>query len=88
MATYVLVHGGFHDGNAWNEVIAGLSRRGHTTYAPTLAGRGKDADTTVTHRQASQSAVEITSSNAIRLTLSSWATAWAVPSSARSSRHP
>lgn len=58
MAIYVLIHGGFHDGSAWNEVIVGLHQCGHTAYAPTLAGRGRNADNTVTHGQASKSAVD------------------------------
>lgn len=38
--TFVLIHGTWHGGWAWNEVIGCLSRKGHRAYAPTLAGHG------------------------------------------------
>ncbi|QNI07298.1 alpha/beta hydrolase [Mycobacterium kubicae] len=55
MGTYVLVHGGFHDANTWERVIARLEQHGHTALAPTLAGRGKGADPTVGLGQCTQS---------------------------------
>ncbi|OBJ54852.1 alpha/beta fold hydrolase [Mycobacterium sp. 1423905.2] len=58
MGTYVLIHGGFHDGSAWNTVVARLEKRGHTALAPTLTGRGKNVDPTVGLDQCSQSVVE------------------------------
>jgi len=38
--TFVLIHGTWHGGWAWNEVIGCLSRKGHRAHAPTLAGHG------------------------------------------------
>jgi pimeloyl-ACP methyl ester carboxylesterase len=58
MATFVLIHGSYHDGRAWDDVIAQLKPLGHNALAPTLAGHGKGADKTVTHAQCTQSAVD------------------------------
>jgi pimeloyl-ACP methyl ester carboxylesterase len=38
--TFVLIHGTWHGGWAWKEVIDCLSEKGHRAYAPTLAGHG------------------------------------------------
>ncbi len=38
--TFVLVHGGWHDGSCWERTIAYLQAAGHRAYAPTLAGHG------------------------------------------------
>jgi pimeloyl-ACP methyl ester carboxylesterase len=40
MAHFILIHGSWHDGSAWTEVIAELKAAGHTAVAPTLAGHG------------------------------------------------
>ena len=37
--TFVLVHGGCHDGSAWRPVVERLQQLGHTAYAPTVAGQ-------------------------------------------------
>lgn len=58
MGTYVLIHGGFHDGSAWREVIARLEGRGHTALGPTLAGRGEGVDPTVGLEECSQSVID------------------------------
>jgi len=42
MRTFVLIHGTWHGGWAWKEVIGHLSAKGHCAYAPTLAGHGPD----------------------------------------------
>jgi len=48
--TFVLIHGTWHGGWAWKEVIGHLSAQGHRAYAPTLAGHGPDeARSGVTH---------------------------------------
>lgn len=39
--SYVLIHGGWHGGWVWRDVIAGLRVRGHTASAPTLSGLGE-----------------------------------------------
>lgn len=49
MLTFVLVHGGWHDGSCWDEVGAILRGAGHTVHAPTIAGNGKVADRRVNH---------------------------------------
>jgi pimeloyl-ACP methyl ester carboxylesterase len=41
--TFVLVHGSWHGGWAWEDVICRLSQKGHRAYAPTLAGHGPQA---------------------------------------------
>ncbi len=41
---FVLVHGAWHEGSGWNEVIDELEALGHQATAPTIAGNGKDAD--------------------------------------------
>jgi alpha-beta hydrolase superfamily lysophospholipase len=58
MATFVLVHGSFHDGSAWEGVTKRLEQRGHSAYAPTLAGHGKGVGSDVTHAQCVQSVVD------------------------------
>jgi pimeloyl-ACP methyl ester carboxylesterase len=58
MATFVLVHGSWHDGSAWEPVITHLEARGHSAFAPTLAGHGKGVDKAVTHAQCTQSIID------------------------------
>src|ERR687885_315704 len=41
MATYVLVHGGWHGGWCWRKVVPLLRRHGHEVYTPTLTGLGE-----------------------------------------------
>jgi pimeloyl-ACP methyl ester carboxylesterase len=41
MATYVLVHGGWHGGWCWKRVTPFLLEAGHTVYTPTLTGLGE-----------------------------------------------
>jgi pimeloyl-ACP methyl ester carboxylesterase len=43
MATFVLVHGAWHGGWAWAEVVAQLRSFGHQCIAPDLPGLGDDA---------------------------------------------
>ncbi len=43
MATFVLVHGGWHGGWCWQKVIPFLEAAGHTVYAPTLIGLAERA---------------------------------------------
>jgi pimeloyl-ACP methyl ester carboxylesterase len=56
--TFVLVHGGCHDGSLWQPVIERLEKLGHTAYAPTVAGHGKDVAKNVTHADETQSIVD------------------------------
>ena len=56
--TFVLVHGGCHDGSLWHPVIEHLERLGHTAYGPTVAGHGKGVPKNVTHAESTQSIVD------------------------------
>ena len=58
MSTFVLVHGAWHEGSAWNEVIKQLEARGHQAFAPTIAGHGKGVNKNVNHAQCTQSIVD------------------------------
>lgn len=58
MATFVLVHGAWHDSSAWRATIQHLEKRGHRAFAPTIAGNGKSAGRSVNHAQCTQSIVD------------------------------
>ena len=58
MSTFVLVHGAWHDGSAWQAAIDHLEAKGHWAFAPTIAGHGKDANKNVNHAQCTQSIVD------------------------------
>jgi pimeloyl-ACP methyl ester carboxylesterase len=58
VASFVLVHGAFHDGSAWDAVVERLTACGHTAYAPTVAGHGKGVRKDVSHKQCVQSIVD------------------------------
>src|SRR5215469_1071127 len=56
--TFVLIHGTWHGGWAWQQVADRLSSRGHRAHAPTLAGHGPDAARVgITHRDCVASVV-------------------------------
>ncbi|GAB2578318.1 esterase [Paractinoplanes abujensis] len=44
MTTYVLVHGAWHNGQAWHRVTPLLTTAGHRVLAPTLTGHGDQFD--------------------------------------------
>jgi pimeloyl-ACP methyl ester carboxylesterase len=57
--TFVLIHGTWHGGWAWQDVIHHLSRQGHVAHAPTLAGHGPGAPRLgITHQDCVDSVVE------------------------------
>ncbi|QDL07473.1 alpha/beta hydrolase [Brasilonema octagenarum UFV-E1] len=58
MSTFVLVHGAWHEGSAWNKVIKQLEAKGHQAFAPTIAGHGKGVNKNVNHAQCTQSIVD------------------------------
>jgi pimeloyl-ACP methyl ester carboxylesterase len=58
LALFVLVHGSWHDGTCWNAAIPHLERKGHKTFAPTIAGHGKGVDKNVDHSQCTKSIVD------------------------------
>ena len=43
MATFVLVHGGWHGGWSWKHVREKLRGNGHLVFTPTLTGLGERA---------------------------------------------
>lgn len=57
METFVLVHGAWHDGSAWDQTICHLEGKGHKAFAPTMAGHGKSAAKNVNHAQCTDSIV-------------------------------
>ena len=49
--TFVLVHGSWHGGWAWDAVAQELSRKGHHPHAPTLVGHGPNINRVgITHK--------------------------------------
>ncbi len=64
--TFVLVHGSWHDGRAWDGVRKHLEAAGHKTYAPTLAGHGPDADRNVTMKDVTGSLVDFIVKNNLK----------------------
>ncbi len=58
MKTFVLVHGSWHDGSAWEPVIKHLESKGHRAFGPTVAGHGKGVDKVVSHAQSVHSIVD------------------------------
>jgi pimeloyl-ACP methyl ester carboxylesterase len=58
MAVFVLVHGSWHDGAAWQGVIRHLENKGHRAFAPTVAGYGQGASKNVNHAQCTKSIVD------------------------------
>jgi pimeloyl-ACP methyl ester carboxylesterase len=58
MSTFVLVHGSWHDGSAWNAVIKHLEAKGYQAFAPTIAGHGKGVNKNVNHAQCTQSIID------------------------------
>jgi pimeloyl-ACP methyl ester carboxylesterase len=57
MTTFVLVHGSWHDGSAWRDVIRRLEARGHKAFGPTVSGHGKGVCKRVSHARSTQSIV-------------------------------
>ena len=58
MATFVLVHGSWHDGGAWEATIQHLERKGHKAFGPTIAGHGRGVNKNVNHAQCTRSIVD------------------------------
>ena len=56
--TFVLIHGTWHGGWAWQGVVDYLSQKGHRSHAPTLAGHGPGATRSgITHEHCVNSVV-------------------------------
>ena len=58
METFVLVHGSWHDGSAWDPTILELAKSEHKAYAPTIAGHGKGVNKRVNHADCTKSIVD------------------------------
>lgn len=56
--TFVLVHGSWHDNQAWAPVIERLEQQGHKAYAPTVAGHEKGGNKSVSHADCVTSVVD------------------------------
>jgi pimeloyl-ACP methyl ester carboxylesterase len=65
MSTFVLVHGSWHDGSAWDRVIERLNDLGHQAFAPTAAGHGRGVFKAVTHAESTRSIVDFVLDNAL-----------------------
>ncbi len=48
MSTYLLIHGAWHGGWCWREVVPLLEAKGHKVLAPDLPGHGEDTTPTAT----------------------------------------
>ncbi len=66
MTTFVLVHGSWHEGTAWDAARRSLEHEGHRTLAPTMAGHGKKAYKKVNHADCTRSIVESIVANDLR----------------------
>jgi pimeloyl-ACP methyl ester carboxylesterase len=66
LATYVLVHGAWHDGAAWDPIIRHLDTSGHKAFGPTMAGHGKSAGKGVTHAECSESITRFIADHALK----------------------
>lgn len=57
--TYLLIHGSWHDGRAWNDVAKILRNQCLDVHTPTIAGHGPHADYRASHADCVDSIVEI-----------------------------
>ena len=58
MSTFVLIHGSWHDGSAWSQVVKRLGHHGHKAFGPTVAGHGRGVCKNVSHAQSTQSVLD------------------------------
>jgi pimeloyl-ACP methyl ester carboxylesterase len=65
MAIFVLVHGSWHDGSAWQPTIDHLIEKGHKALAPTIAGHGKGVKKQVNHADSVRSIVDYITGNSL-----------------------
>ena len=65
MAVFVLVHGSWHDGSAWQPTIDHLIEKGHKALAPTIAGHGKGVNKQVNHADCVRSIVDYITGNSL-----------------------
>jgi pimeloyl-ACP methyl ester carboxylesterase len=65
LGIYILVHGSWHDGSAWDSTIRHLSDQGHEALGPTMAGHGKSAARNVNHADCTESIVRFITDRAL-----------------------
>jgi pimeloyl-ACP methyl ester carboxylesterase len=63
---FVLVHGSWHDGSAWQSTIDHLKEKGHQALAPTIAGHGKGVNKKVSHADCVRSIVDYITGNSLK----------------------
>jgi pimeloyl-ACP methyl ester carboxylesterase len=66
LETFVLVHGAWHDGSAWDAAAKHLHDKGHRTFAPTMAGHGKGVGRNVSHADCVESIVRVIVERAVK----------------------
>ena len=66
MANFVLIHGSWHDGSAWQPTLDHLRKKGHTAVAPTIAGHGKGVNKRVNHADCVRSILEYIAGNSLK----------------------
>jgi len=66
LETFVLVHGAWHDGSAWDATAKHLHEKGHRTFAPTMAGHGKGVGRNVSHADCVESIVRVIVERAVK----------------------
>jgi pimeloyl-ACP methyl ester carboxylesterase len=67
MSLFVLIHGSWHNGSAWDKVVRHLEGKGHKAAAPTMVGHGKNANRkSISHPDCTQSIAEFIVSKDLR----------------------
>jgi len=66
VANFVLIHGSWHDGSAWQPTLDHLKKKGHSALAPTIAGHGKGVDKRVNHADCVRSILEYIAGNSLK----------------------
>jgi len=66
LETFLLVHGAWHDGSAWDATAGHLHDKGHRTFAPTMAGHGKGVGRNVSHADCVESIVRVIVERAVK----------------------
>lgn len=65
MSIFVLVHGSWHDGTAWEATMRHLASKRHKSFAPTMAGHGAGVNKAVNHSQCTGSIVNYIVENSL-----------------------
>jgi pimeloyl-ACP methyl ester carboxylesterase len=65
VSIFVLVHGSWHDGTAWEATVHHLTSKGHKAFAPTMAGHGAGVNKNVNHFQCTESIMNFVVENSL-----------------------